>query len=675
LQICRRTLSRRVAASTKTIAMLAFATLLLTSCDDQRSLSSESRSAMAQTDTATGCFSLVDLQISEGAVSRSSTEMRVALADFDTPDHRVEAFFSLPSLKARLLVNEAISVNLGHAAVPLKSLSLSPTLLAVVLRDIPSNRLNVLLVDTEMRTNRLTPLDAQEQEPFDFRNAVVAGSDVCFALFDNVEKKNFVQWYGVNGETLSALSDRMVLPSVEYPAGANYEVTPDVIMVPVGTEVYILSQRAAVRVSRATMQQISPPSDCARFIEAAASSEGLIVLYETVAPTSCLYQLYNINAKRSLPYDCNLGIPYNLRVEDDQLCFSQLSSSSDLADLFRFDITRSKGAGALYFGTNNYEGSIPWSQVYYLNGLLDLLSLAAVDGAFRVALEPVLSEVRQRLELEILVLDSILQRDPGMACRTFTLDRVETLFAVQTSRVLLLLHRYLHQLPDVAALGSYQELKHAVWTLDGHIEVLATEGESNRWLSEGESYLRWPRGCAFPFDGVCVPYNHQNEWAGAILATSDDSDDAPIEAALGILRLFTGDVALLGEMPLSMDWPYWWGTAWDGWTSTSGVSKNMPAYSGDHGTAWISFKSIDVMSLLIALEYLPEPLRASLPAYAIRAINAGKLFPFVARYIPYSSVRASIDSDALLSYIRLNAPQQLANCVWAYGALLPSLAR
>lgn len=35
-------------------------------------------------------------------------------------------------------------------------------------------------------------------------------------------------------------------------------------------------------------------------------------------------------------------------------------------------------------------------------------------------------------------------------------------------------------------------------------------------MKPGNAHLRWPYGSAFYFDGLAVPYKHQNEWAYAM---------------------------------------------------------------------------------------------------------------------------------------------------------------
>ena len=78
-------------------------------------------------------------------------------------------------------------------------------------------------------------------------------------------------------------------------------------------------------------------------------------------------------------------------------------------------------------------------------------------------------------------------------------------------------------------------------------------------------YLKWPKGSAFPFDGLNVPYNHQNEWANSILDTLQvggvlHADEKRAEQiAMEIIEQFLSAVAPNNLLPPERMWPYWWG--------------------------------------------------------------------------------------------------------------------
>src|SRR5690606_7033645 len=96
--------------------------------------------------------------------------------------------------------------------------------------------------------------------------------------------------------------------------------------------------------------------------------------------------------------------------------------------------------------------------------------------------------------------------------RAFTVDRSPALFAVQTSRLLLVYERYRDLVPNARTLPAVEAVAAASIALAGHEEVIDRGGIPG-WIDAGAVFLRWPRGGKFPYDGVNVPFNHQNEWA------------------------------------------------------------------------------------------------------------------------------------------------------------------
>jgi hypothetical protein len=117
-------------------------------------------------------------------------------------------------------------------------------------------------------------------------------------------------------------------------------------------------------------------------------------------------------------------------------------------------------------------------------------------------------------------------------------------------------------------------------------------------------------------------------------------------------------------------WDYWWGTAYDGWTASDEVSLNKPEYPGDHIKAWISFRSIDVMSNLAASELLPAWVKGNLVTSAAHLVATGKLYPFVNYELSRLGAPPVLNRDVALRYARINSPWELQSAAWAYLALV-----
>jgi hypothetical protein len=541
----------------------------------------------------------------------------------------------------------------------------------IFLRRVPENRLTLADLDIASRVVRLHSLDADQASFLDFRQAVVVGNTLVCVLYDNIEMRNYLYRFSLGGGTFIQDGDPLLLPSVDDPAGTHYEVTPDLHMLPCKNEVFIVGGRRAFVYSmelRSVSSEIKIPGS-SRFVEAVTVGDDVFCMYQTEGQGSYNpYLLYNLSKGQPMPYDKTLGIPFHLRDEDGHLAFDRVQSVEDLGQLFAYDVARSKASGAFYMGANNSEGSVPWSQVYYLNGLLDIVLLSQKSSRVFRAFEGLLLDIRQRVDLEMFLLDRLVVSDDGLKTLAFTAMREPALFAVQTSRVLLLMKRYQDEIPNPIALTSYDRLRKMVYTLEAHIEVLTTGGETKEWLKPGRYYLRWPKGCPFWYDGTPVPYNHQNEWALSVIrtASSVSREQKPWVAARDIVEHFVEHVCPEDLFPSSFEWPYWWGIAYDGWTQADAVSTNSPAYSGDKSVAWISFRSIDAMTLLRASRAFPGVVPSGVEQYVVAAVNAGKLYPFVLEALTDQSQLPGVNPAIGSAYLRLAAPQDLQNCAWAY---------
>lgn len=324
------------------------------------------------------------------------------------------------------------------------------------------------------------------------------------------------------------------------------------------------------------------------------------------------------------------------------------------------------------FGINNEEGRVAWSQIYYLNGWLDAITLATRHRPSLEWIGPLLPEIRRRLDMEFSWLDTHIAAGRHRT-RAFTVDRSPALFGVQTGRLLVAVKRYQHEVPTPHTLPSFDTLRRAVPRLDGHIEVLATDGESERWIRPGTYHLRWPKGSKFSFDGMPVPYNHQNEWANAVLETADDV--TPTEArraAVDILHHFVDRVASAGTLPLDGSWDYWWGRAYDGWTEADQLSVNRPRYAGDRIKAWISFRTIDAMALATSARYISPMHEQNARASLKKLIAAGHVYPFANLALLEQGGQLHVTRAVAMEYARVSAPWEVANFPWSAAALLAS---
>lgn len=570
-------------------------------------------------------------------------------------------------VEAKVVLADGRTLRFGRPGVPVKLLDLPGGHLWVVFRGFPDNHLELALFPPRSERPVHKSLGAQEDGYLFFRAAAVRGNKVWLAIYDNRRQTNIVRLYqeGMPGEDV-------VLPLLEDPAGGTYEMEPPLFLLP--------DDQGGLRIIGGTLDatlsgsqlKVERRAECTRTLEAVNTPEGVAILCELKAAHAP--RLFRVAGPRELMHDFHSGdgIPWNLRWESGRLEWSLARTAQERGALFEFDLTRGQNSGLMELGSNNVEGRIAWSQIYYLNGFLDLLRLAEEDARAFEVFGDFVAPLRRRLDVELALLDEVLSSPGYYRSRAFTVKREPALFAVQTSRLLDLLERQVAELPGAVPARNLKRVREDVLHLRGHIEQVATEGEDPRWIPRGRRHLRWPRGSAFPFDGLPVPFNHQNEWAWSVFeaARRDPTlgKHPAISSARDIILTFN-DLVLRrkggGGFPSDARWQYWWGRAYDGWKESDGVSVNRPAYAGDHILAWISFRTIDLVSVLAALDFMPELDRTAVLGSAAGLVARGGVYPFAAGALARHKRYPVFAPEVAVRYSRSGPPSDIASSVWA----------
>jgi hypothetical protein len=120
-----------------------------------------------------------------------------------------------------------------------------------------------------------------------------------------------------------------------------------------------------------------------------------------------------------------------------------------------------------------------------------------------------------------------------------------------------------------------------------------------------------------------------------------------------------------GGFPRIENWYYWYGQAFDGWSVEDDLSCNTQSYTGDRGLAWISFRSIDFMSVISSLNFMPDLNRTMILQSGYDAVKYGDVYPFGARSLVMHGMLPQIQLNVLRRYSRVTAPWELANLPWA----------
>ena len=593
--------------------------------------------------------------------------------------------------RAQITRSDGLRLALSEAGVPVRVLEQGETTY-VFHRRHPDDRLTLLRYERQRLTCRLELSHGDDPTAVPMlRAAVLAGTRLHAVIYHNPSQANWhSDWdvgKGSGGACPRPAGGPHALPSLGEPAGSTYEMVPalhfhlDRATLPTAggatpVRLWLAGGNVQMLIGEAGPDAITRIPGCWHVVESTVTPRGLAhlcIAAPTDATTAAPPLVVVAPAGLLTPaLDTTHGVPWNLRWSLGALQIDHAAGPRALRHLLRRDLARTAPGGWLEFGINNDEGRIPWSQIYYLNGLLDLLDLAQRDVHALELFGPLLGEVRRRLDMEMRLLDAHVAAGRH-ATRAFTVDRSRALFGVQTGRFLLVMHRYRTEVPEALPMASYERLRGAVQQLEGHIEVLATEGEDPRWIEPGRHHLRWPKGSAFAFDGLAVPFNHQNEWAHAVLATAEaGTPEAVRRAATDVLQHFVDRIAPAAELPAAGVWDYWWGRAYDGWDGRAErhrPSVNTPRYGGDRIKAWISFRTIDAMALVSGAAALGEKEEQAARRSAASLVERGLLYPFANHVLVQRDGAIHLSPRVAQEYARVSAPWELSNAVWALAVL------
>jgi len=595
------------------------------------------------------------------------SDVEVPLSSLESKGKPAKLFLNVMSQSSSIRLDTGRILRFDSSGVPVHLIDLPDGRLWVIFRSFPDDHLRIIEYDAGYGSDqaRSFTLDDQDDGYLFFRAALADEKKVSIVVYNNRSRRNILRRYPIGrGDMFSEVT----LPSLEDPAGGNYEMEPHLFLAAsVNGDLRILGGTLDATL-RGNNLSVERRRDCIRILEIASGPQGLATLCE--AKSRPAFRLM-LPERRILDFSPGDGFPWGLEWNNDEKAFlwRLARTPKELGDLFEFDLKRAQNSGLLELGSNNVEGRVAWSQIYYLNGFMDLLNLAETDQRAYDAFEDLIEPIRKRIDIELALLDAVLSSPLYYRTRAFTVRREPALFAVQTGRLLALLHRWAHELPGASPSQSYDRVREDVYRLKGHMEELAIANGGDHWIPKGRYYLRWPRGCPFPYDGVGVPYNHQNEWAWSLFETKRDSsasNPVPLDPARDIIKLFYDHILAPngGRFPTSGRWRYWWGKAYDGWSESEGISVNTPSYSGDHGWAWISFRTIDTMAVISAIPEVSDLDAEAVLSSASSLLRNGDIYPFAAgalirfgRYPIYSPVAAS-------RYVRVGPPSDIPNAVW-----------
>lgn len=592
-----------------------------------------------------------------------------------------------PSTMAGELDGPERPMKLRQGLIPLKVLVTGPESEFIIARRVLTSHVEFLATGSNAEPKLV---EAPRLEGMLFRQAALAGSEVLVVMYDPLRSANHLYRF-----TRSQFGVWVLDPSFERPlylsAPHSYEHQPRLLTLEEG-DTLTLAGAGAVYEYRAGVpaaplrhfQHVAPT----RILEILPTPSGIVALTQRKAGPTSRFELVDLWTGSPVGEPLTEGrLAYGLRLESGRPTVSYAEKATDVLRIVRHDIEKASGSGVMAMGLDNVEGEVVWSQSYFLTGMLDFLTDVAPalgEGPEEIAF---IRDVRARLDTEMALLEHLLRTRDHLRSRVFSVNRVPALFAVQTGKMLLLLKRYISLLPDaVLSQRLIAEKAKAVERLEGHMENLATSRGTADGLPAGRLFLEWAKGVPFRFDGVGIPYNHQNCWAAGVLAPMKGhrlgarARDAAIQIAAQVFEYegFTtaGARHLVPRWNSASperyySWLYWWGPAKAGWGTDAGRSVNSPSWQGEpDNIALARYRTFDAIALLMAREAQPAAAPLPLLLYLKEAVESDGLELFLSPYLRAIGLKPHVSGSLGASYVRADSQPDFRNAFLAVDAWL-----
>lgn len=338
--------------------------------------------------------------------------------------------------------------------------------------------------------------------------------------------------------------------------------------------------------------------------------------------------------------------------------------------LIKADLNALPCSGVGDLGSNNAEGRIPWSAVYYWNGLIDFLTPEFDNLAHSEMLMEFQGEIEKRLMLEMKVLDQLLESPHGLISNRYGKNRLDHLCELHSARVAETVMRYEHYVQNPYRLQNKQVLREGM-DLEKRENSLtylvrATKDDQNG-VPAGKRYLR----CTdlLVVDGVAAPYNYMTGWVSSICIEENFGEKIGKEQQ-EIARDF---ISILLSAPDFLDydenceWPYYFGAAYHGFAPEDQIATNISFWPGQTYTADISYRYMDSKAIISMMCQFPDLWNERVINYLSDGIKNGSLWPSVNEIlVDYDRSIMEPEARTLPKYSRVRYSYFMQNAAWSF---------
>ena len=596
----------------------------------------------------------------------------IYFTNYNTENHHIKAYLDVQSQKVILSVNKKLNIKL-NSNLPVKILELTPNKLILFTRNILQKGFKVIQLTLNEKMIEEISLPAAFQDYGYFRGAFFNGKHVYFV---NYVPKNFNDSLIADERgdlnilyRLSLLNDTAAFDNnFSINLGKDQDIRFGIDRV---IHFASIDDNKLITCSGNYCNIINESNN---FIEKIDLPNDFFIL-ELKGNKTCAYGLLATNSKDSKP----TYISYNLINKDisknfgttpvyemylDNNCHETFKTlnTSNREEYLQHLIFRTKDSGLLEMGMDNDQARIAWSQVYYLNLFIDIVSPRFLNE-FEFYSTEFKTKLKKRLNQEISLLNNYIKDGvKAVESTRYSTKKQPRIYAVQTGRILRLLKRYDSTIDKLPNLNKFRR---EVENLIDHEEVLYRSNNTDiDNLPRDRISLKWPKGIDFPFDGFKVPFNQQDDWVAGVVY--GDSYNKNSEIARNMILTFLEKSGVREANLENYTWKYWYGRVAEKWTKDDNLSINTPIHPGDTGQADISYLTIDVMSLLTVAKIYPELLTDKMFDQIKKAVQYGLLFPFVQEDLKeLYNTNINLTNNAVLKYLVCDSPWCIVNVGWA----------
>lgn len=351
------------------------------------------------------------------------------------------------------------------------------------------------------------------------------------------------------------------------------------------------------------------------------------------------------------------GIPYNIKIIDDNITWDIANNKSSFTNLLRFDLNRMHNNGWMEFGSNNYEGRVAWLQTYYLNSLLWLLE--SDSHGEKIITEDFKNILHYTLRDEIKYLCLICLSDsPSLFSKRYSFNREPILFALHIARISTILKSSLGIFDDNVISESLLKLNNELHYLDNTVEQLVEE--------DSLLTLAYKKGSPFWADGVNVPYNYISGYVEGLLLSS--SSQSFLSLSEQLLQPIKTEIENSSNV-----WTYWGGVGNRGWSINEHISVNTPAWHGSNDkVAHITYRTMDAKSLLQLYKITKNKDLLVVVDKIKNLVQEGLLLPELNQILVDLNLEVKLPKVVGKYYSRPTSPWQISSQIWALISLSDS---